>query len=80
MLVCGIDASSTKWCDYIFVMCYTHLKLTLLLHITVLVNFPIGTSVLALYCDNFATNQRGGGARKKLVTMYFSKVKAGSVM
>ena len=44
-LVSGINAYSYQWCGCIFMMCYTHLKLALLLHKTVLVNFPIGTTV-----------------------------------
>ena len=41
----GINAFSYHWSGCIFIMCYTHLKLALLLHKTVLVNFPIGTTV-----------------------------------
>ena len=33
-------ASSSQWCGCIFILCYTHLKLALLLHKTVLMNFP----------------------------------------
>ena len=32
MLVCGINASSCQWCGWIFILCYTHLKLAFLLH------------------------------------------------
>ena len=44
-LVCGINTFSSQWCGWIFIVCYTHLKLALLLHKTVLVNFPIATTV-----------------------------------
>ena len=50
VLVGGINASSSQWCGSIFIMCYTHLKLALLLHKTVLVNSPIGTTVAMLLC------------------------------
>ena len=36
VLVCGIDAFSPQWCGSIFMWCYTHLKLALLLHKTAL--------------------------------------------
>ena len=45
VLVDGINASNSQWCGCIFLMCYTNLKLALLLHKTVLLNYPIGTTV-----------------------------------
>ena len=33
------------WCGYIFILCYTHLKLALLLHKTVLVIFLFASTV-----------------------------------
>ena len=34
MLVCGIIAYNPQWSSCIFILCYTHLKLALLLHYT----------------------------------------------
>ena len=34
VLVSGINAFSPQWCGCIFVLCYTHMKLALLLHKT----------------------------------------------
>ena len=45
VLMCGINVSSAQWRGCIFRLCYTHLKLVLLLHNTVLINFPIGTTL-----------------------------------
>ena len=56
VLVCGMNTSSPKWCGYIFTLCYTHLKLALLLHKTVLKMFLLGSTVWSyskkfyLYC------------------------------
>ena len=43
--MCGTNALDTQWCDYIFILCYTHLKLSLLLYKTVLVTFLLGSTV-----------------------------------
>ena len=45
VLMCGINTSSYQWFVCIFILCYNHLNLALLLHKTVPVNFPIGTTV-----------------------------------
>ena len=45
VLVCGINAFSSQWCGCIFILCYTHLKLALLLHKTAIVNFLMSTTV-----------------------------------
>ena len=45
VLVCGINSSSSQWCGYIFMLCYTHLKLALLLHKQGLVATGVGTTV-----------------------------------
>ena len=50
VLVCGMNAFSPKWCGYIFTLCYTHLKLALLLHKTVLVNSQRSTTVIVCKC------------------------------
>ena len=39
--------SGGKWHEYIFILCYTHLNLKLLLHKTMLLNFSIGTTAAA---------------------------------
>ena len=36
VLMCGINASEVQWCGCIFILHYTHQKLTLLLHKTAL--------------------------------------------
>ena len=36
VLMCDIDASGAQWCGYVFIFCYTHLKLALLLDKTAL--------------------------------------------
>ena len=47
VLMCGINASSYQWCGCIFtLLCYTHLKLALLLHIQDLVAKGVGTTVI----------------------------------
>ena len=46
MLVCGINASTSQWCGTIFTMCYTHMKLALLLHKQGLVATGVGTTVI----------------------------------
>ena len=45
-LLCGINVWSSQWYSCIFILCCAHLKLALLLHKTVLVNFPIATTVV----------------------------------
>ena len=45
MLVCGINASNSQWCGWIFILCYTHRKLALLLHKQGLVATGVGTTV-----------------------------------
>ena len=44
-LLCGINASSFQWSGCIFISCYTHLNLALLLHKTVFVTFLLGSTV-----------------------------------
>ena len=46
--MCGINALDAQWCDYILILFYVHLKLSLLLHKTVLVTFLLATTVLTL--------------------------------
>ena len=48
VLMCGINGFSYQWFGCIYILCYNHLNLALLLRKTVLVNFPIGTSSLSL--------------------------------
>ena len=43
--MCGINVSTIQWCDCIFILCYTHLKLTLLLHEQGLVATRVATTV-----------------------------------
>ena len=45
VLVCGIDAYSFQFHGCIFMLCYTHLNLALLLHKTVLVTFLLGSTL-----------------------------------
>ena len=47
------DASSYRWCGCIIILCYTHLKLALLLHKTVLVNFFLRNNVLHHFLKYF---------------------------
>ena len=49
VLVCGINAFSSKWHGFIFILCYTHLNLALLLHKTVLVTFLLASTV-SMHC------------------------------
>ena len=44
--MCGINASSYQWFGCIFILCYNHLNLALLLHKTVLVTFLLTSTVL----------------------------------
>ena len=46
VLVCGINAFSSQWCGCIFILCYTHLNLALLLHKQGLVATGVGTTVV----------------------------------
>ena len=48
VLVCGINAFSLQWCGCIFISCYTHLKLALLLQKTELLTFLLASTVI--YC------------------------------
>ena len=57
VLMCGIYAFAALLCGDTFILCYTNLKLALLLHKTVLINFPIGTNVCVL-THTTAWNQR----------------------
>ena len=45
VLVCVINASSSQWCGYIFMLYYNHLNLALLLHKQGLVATRGGTTV-----------------------------------
>ena len=45
MLICGNNSFGVQWCGYIFILCYTHLKLALLLHKQDLVATGVGTTV-----------------------------------
>ena len=47
VLLCGIDASSPQWCDSVFIWCYTHLKLALLLHKTATAKYILQRTVLS---------------------------------
>ena len=44
-MVCGINAFSSQWCGCIFILCYTHLKLALLLHKQGLVATGVATTI-----------------------------------
>ena len=46
MLVSGVDAFSPLWCGYIFVLCYTHLKLALLHHKTATAKYILHSTVV----------------------------------
>ena len=46
VLVFGINVSSSQWCGWIFTLCYTHLKLALLLYKQGLVATGVGTTVM----------------------------------
>ena len=50
-LMCGIDASSPQLCGCLFILCYTHLNLILLLHKTVLITFPLASAIPSLLLD-----------------------------
>ena len=45
LLMCGMNASGSQFCGHISISCYTHLKLELLLHKTVLVTFLLASTV-----------------------------------
>ena len=62
LLLCGVNTPSYQWFGCIFILCYYYLNLALLLHKTVLVTFPIGTSVLSGYnqCAQSLANRRKG--------------------
>ena len=45
VLMCRINALDVQRCGYIFILCYTHLKLALLLHKTELVTFLLASTV-----------------------------------
>ena len=55
VLVGSINAFGSQWCGCIVIMCYTCLKLALLLHETILVNFPIDTTVrlMLIFSEHF---------------------------
>ena len=57
VLMCGIHASDAQLCCYIFILCYTHLKLSLLLHKTVHgnVSFVQHCKLLSLYVLKYRT-------------------------
>ena len=46
VLICGMNARGVQRLDGIFILRYTSLKMAVLLHKSVLVNFPIATSAL----------------------------------
>ena len=46
VLMCGIVAYGAHWHGYIFILCYTHLKLALLLHKTKPVTFLLASTVV----------------------------------
>ena len=48
VLMCGIIASGPQWCGCISILCYSCMNLALLFHKTVLINFPIGTTVIKI--------------------------------
>ena len=52
VLVCGIDAFSPQWCGSIFIWCYTHLKLALLLHKTATAKYILHRTVLSQVSEN----------------------------
>ena len=45
VLMCGIDASSPQWCSCIFMICYTHLNLAILLHKTATAKYILHSTV-----------------------------------
>ena len=53
VLVCGVDAPSPQWCGCIFMLCYTHLTLALLIHKTLLLIFLLASSVGGPVLKNF---------------------------
>ena len=55
VLMCGIDAFSPQWCGSIFIWCYTHLKLALLLHKTATAKYILHSTV-PIYGGNFLIN------------------------
>ena len=51
--MCGINASTSQWCGCIFILCYAHLKLALLLHKQGLVATGIATTVSRCYLASY---------------------------
>ena len=45
VLMCGINSQSHQWRGCIFILCYTHLKLELLLHKIIFVTFLLASTV-----------------------------------
>ena len=56
VLMCSINAFVAHLLGDFFILCYTNLNLALLLHKTVLVNFPIATTLLILHNSSFGGN------------------------
>ena len=67
--MCGINASVSQWCGYIFILCYTHLKLALLLHKQGLVATGVATTVVIISNfrrqDIYVPQGRGVGHRSE---------------
>ena len=54
VLLGGINATSSQWCGFIFILCYTHSKLALLLYKQGLVAAGVGTTVTLEDLDSSA--------------------------
>ena len=61
VLVCGINGSSSQWCGCIFILCYIHLKLALLLNKKGLVATGVATTVLYPLKEKSSLNQNARG-------------------
>ena len=67
VLECGINASSSQWCGCIFILCYTHLKLALLLNKQDLVATGVATTV-AIASSNENVKDKDSQSVAKTIT------------
>ena len=71
VLLYGIDVFSSQWYGWIFILCYTHLKLALLLHKQGLVATGVGTTVI--FKDHLMENEEKPSFRKRY-SIFFGEV------
>ena len=48
LMMCDVDASGAQWHGFVFILCYTHLNLALLLHKQDLVATGVATTVILI--------------------------------